>query len=104
MLRASYTYLFALFVIARDEVHLKGRNCLITHPNDDMVRGGLGRACDVPWVPAARMRTRQLLVEPGEWSIFYTWYLVNNSLVAENKGCLPTLAPPGLQLTVETLS
>ena len=46
---------FALPVLARDEVHLTGRNCLIVILKPDCVGGGLGRACTVLWLPAGRM-------------------------------------------------
>ena len=40
-------YCFALFVLARDRVHLTGRNCPIVVSDPNCVGGGLGRACTV---------------------------------------------------------
>ena len=54
LLSVSYTYFLALFVLARDEVHITGRNCLVVIPAPDCFGSGLGRACAVPWLPAGR--------------------------------------------------
>ena len=43
---------FPLFELARDEVHLTGRDCLIVISKPDCVADGLGRACAVLWLPA----------------------------------------------------
>ena len=51
----SETHLLVLFVLARGEVHITGRNCLIVIPDLDCVGGGLGRACAVLWIPAGRV-------------------------------------------------
>ena len=52
---------FALFVLARDKVHITPRDFLIVIPDTDCCVGAvLGRACAVPWLPAGRLRVRQL--------------------------------------------
>ena len=53
-------------MLARDEVPITGRNCLIVIPDHDWVGGGFGRACAVPWLPAGRVWVRQLCVGPVE--------------------------------------
>ena len=45
----------ALFVLAREEVHLTRRSCLIAIPDPECVGGGVERACAVPWLPAGRV-------------------------------------------------
>ena len=46
---------FSLFVLARDEVSLTGRNCVIAIADPDCVGGGLGHACAVLWLLAGRV-------------------------------------------------
>ena len=57
LVSVSWAYLFCVVraTVARDEVHITGRDCFIVIPDPDCVGGGLGHACALLWLPAGRV-------------------------------------------------
>ena len=52
---SAFLCIFALFVLARDKVHLERETYLIVVAGPDCIGGGLGRAWAVPWLPVGQV-------------------------------------------------